>query len=179
MRRAAYLSVLVLFGLVAAGLAVAASRSGEVNAVSGDVSAQLVGTPDIRQCGPPEDNVERVRATFEGTVSSSDARLNGDAWARTTLVIDNDTGAGTLRGRLKIRDPASGRLKVIGRLTGATTELTDFRVQGLIDARLVPGAGELVANFTITQNADLSVTGEFGKDAPIAPTNKAVVSTAC
>ena len=61
MRRAAYMGVLVLVSVVGAGIAVAASRSGEVSAVSGDIAAQLVGTPDIRQCGAPEDNTLRVR----------------------------------------------------------------------------------------------------------------------
>lgn len=179
MRRAAYIGVLVLVSVVGAGIAVAASRSGEVSAVSGDVSAQLVGTPDIRQCGAPEDNTLRVRSTFEGTISSSDPRLAGDLKARTTLVIDNDTGDGVVRGRFTVRDPASGRLKLVGRTVGATTGLADFRVQGILDARLVPGGGEFVANSTINQNPDLSLTGEFGKDEPIPPTNKAVISTAC
>jgi hypothetical protein len=180
MRRAAYLVGLLLVALVATGIAVAASRSGEVTAVSGDISAQLVGTPDIRQCGAPADNTSRVRATFEGTISSSDARLAGDLKARTTLVIDNDTGDGIVRAQFRVRDPATGRLKLVGKTVAATTGLTDSRVQGILDARLVPRGGEFVANATISQNlVDLSLTGEFGKDAPIAPSNKAVVSTAC
>jgi hypothetical protein len=36
-----------------------------------------------------------------------------------------------------------------------------------------------VANLTFVQNPDLSITGQFGKDEPIAPSNKAVISTAC
>jgi hypothetical protein len=179
MRRWAYLFALVLVGGAVTGIAVAASRSGEVRAVSGDISADLVGTPEIEQCGPPEDNVQRVRATFEGTISSSDASLAGDLRARTTLVVDNDTGDGTVRARFVVRDPASGELKMVGKGLGATTGLTDFRVQGILHARIFPRGGELVANTTITQNADLSLTGEFGKDEPIPPSNKAVVSTAC
>ena len=179
MRRLAYLGVLLALAGLAAGIAVAASISGEVRAVSGDVSARPVGTPQTRPCGAPEDNAVRLRATFVGTVTSSDARLAGDARARVTAVIDNDTGDGTVRGWLRVRDPQTGRLKVFGRVVGATTGLTDPRTQGLIDARLVPGGGEFVANFTLTVNADGSLTGEFGKDTPVAPSNKAVVSTAC
>jgi hypothetical protein len=179
MRRWAYLFALVLVGVAVTGIAVAASRSGEVRAVSGDIEAALVGTPVIEQCGAPEDNTERVRATFEGTVSSPDAALSGDVKARTTLVIDNDTGDGTVRAHVIVRDPASGEPKVVGKFLGATTGLTDFRFQGLLHARIVPGGGELVANVTLTQNEDLSLTGEFGKDDPVPPSNKAVVSTAC
>jgi hypothetical protein len=179
MRRPAYLILLVLVGLAVTGIAVAATRSGEVTAVSGDISAQLVGTPDIRPCGAPEDNTVRVRATFEGTVTSSDPRLAGDLSLKTTLVVDNDTGDGTVRVRFTVRDPVTDRLKVIGRAVGATTGLTDFRVQGVLVGRLVRGGGEVVANATVFQNPDLSLTGEFGKDTPIPPSNKAVISTAC
>ena len=95
-------------------------------------------------------------------------------------MIDNDTGAGIVRAHTIVRDPASGELKVVGKFLGATTGLTDFRTQGIFHARVVSGGGELVANTTIEQNpVDFSLTGEFGKDEPIAPTNKAVVSTAC
>jgi hypothetical protein len=179
MRRWAYLFVLVLVGVALTGIAVAASRSGEVRTVSGDISADLVGTPLIEQCGAPEDNAEQIRARFEGTVSSPDSSLAGELKARTTLVVDNDTGDGIVRARVIVRDPASGELKVVGRFLGATTGLTDFRVQGILHARVVPGGGGLVANTTLTQNADLSLTGEFGKDEPVPPSNKAVVSTAC
>jgi hypothetical protein len=179
MRRSAYLGVLVLVSVAATGIAVAASRSGEVRAVSGDISADLVGTPQIEQCGAPKDNTERVRATFEGMLSSADASLAGDLKSRTTLVIDNDTGDGIVRADVIVRDPASGELKVVGKFLGATTGLTDFRTQGILHASVMPDGGELVANTTIEQNPDLSLTGEFGKDEPIAPTNKAVVSTAC
>jgi hypothetical protein len=179
MRRLAYLGVALLLVGLAAGIAVAASISGEVKAVSGDITATPVGTPRTQPCGAPEDNTVRIRATFAGTVTSSDARLAGDIRARVTVVLDNDTGDGTVRGWLRVRDPQSGRLKVFGRVVGATTGLTDPRTQGLIDARVVPGGGELVANFTLNVNADGSLAGEFGKDTPVAPSNKAVISTAC
>ena len=180
MRRWAYLFALMLVGVAVTGIAVAASRSGEVRAVSADIEADLIGTPEFEQCGAPEDNTERVRATFEGTVSSPDASLAGDVKARTTLVIDNDTGDGIVRAFVIVRDPASGQLKVIGKFLGATTGLTDPRTQGVLHARVLPGGGELVANTTLTQDpADLSLTGEFGKDEPVPPSNKAVVSTAC
>jgi hypothetical protein len=179
MRRLAYLGVLLLLAGLAAGIAVAASISGEVRAVSGEVTARPLGTPQTRPCGAPGDNTVRIRATIVGTVTSSDASLAGDARARVTVVLDNDTGDGTVRGWLRIRDSQSGRLKVFGRVVGATTGLTDPRTQGLIDARVFPGGGELVANFTLSQNADGSLTGEFGKDTPVAPSNKAVISTAC
>jgi hypothetical protein len=180
MRRLAYLGVLLLLAGLAAGIAVAASISGEVKAVSGDVSAVPVGTPQTRPCGAPEDNTVRTRATFAGTVTSSDARLAGDIRARVTLVLDNDTGDGIVRGWFWTRDPQSGRLKVFGRVVGATTGLTDPRTQGLIDARVFPGGGEFVANFTLAVNANGSLTGQFGKDdPPVTPSNKAVISTAC
>lgn len=178
--RLVYLAGMLLVGLTAAGIAVAASRSGEVTAVSGDISAQLVGMPDVRPCGAPEDNTARVKSEFKGTITSGDARLAGDLKARTVLVIDNDTGDGIVRAHLKVRDPATGRLKLIGRTVAATTGLTDFRVQGVLEARVIPGGGELVANATIAQDPnDFSLSGEFGKDTPIPPSNKAVVSTAC
>lgn len=180
MRRLAYLGVLLLFAGLAAGIAVAASISGEVRAVSAEVTARPLGAPQTQQCGAPGDNTVRIRATFVGTVlNASDPRLAGDARARVTIVLDNDTGDGTIRGWLRIRDSQSGRLKVFGRVVGATTGLTDPRAQGLIDARVLPGGGELVANFTLAVNADGSLTGEFGKDTPVAPSNKAVISTAC
>ena len=180
MRRWAYVFALVLVGVAVTGIAVAASRSGEVRAVSGDISAALVGTPEFEQCGAPEDNTERVQATFEGTISSPDESLAGDLKARSTLVIDNDTGDGTVRAHVIVRDSASGELKVVGKFLGATTGLTDLRTQGILHARILAGGGELVANTTLTQDAtDLSLTGEFGKDEPVPPSNKAVVSTAC
>jgi hypothetical protein len=177
-RRLAYLAGLLLVVLTATGIAVAASRSGEVAAVSGDISAQLVGAPDVRQCGAPEDNTFRIRATFEGTVTSSDPRLAGDLELRTVLVGDNDTGDGVVRAHVRVRDQDTGRLKLVGSAVGATTGLTDFRVQGVLEATLIPGGGELVANTTVSQDpTNLSLTGEFGKDTPVAPSNKAVVNT--
>ena len=179
MRRLAYLGVALLLAGLAAGIAVAGSISGEVKAVSGEFSATPVGTPQTRACGAPADNTVRIRATFAGTLTSSDARLAGAIRTRVTLVLDNETGDGIVRGWFWIRDPQSGRLKVFGRATGATTGLTDPRTQGLLDARVVSGGGQLVANFTLNANADGSLTGQFGKDTPVAPANKAVVSTAC
>ena len=93
-------------------------------------------------------------------------------------MIDNDTGDGVVRGRFTVRDPASGRLKLVGRTVGATTGLADFRVQGILDARLVPGGGEFVANATINQNPDL-IDGGVREGRAHPPTNKAVISTAC
>jgi hypothetical protein len=179
MRRLAYLGVLLLLAGLAAGIAVAASISGEVKMVSGDFSARPVGAPQTQPCGAPLDNTVRIRATFAGTVTSSDARLAGDLRTRVTLVVDNGTGDGVVRGWFRTRDPQSGRLKVFGRVVGATTGLTDPRTQGLLDARVFPGGGEFVANFTLNANADGSLTGEFGEDTPVAPSNKAVISTAC
>ena len=178
MKRTAAVGLLLLVGLVATGIAVAHSRPGEAREVSGDISARAQGTPTIQQCGAPDDHTFRVRSVVVGTLSSPDARLAGDVKIEITTIGDVDTGAGIARGRLAVRSPANGHLKMVGRFVAATTGLTDERFQGVIDARLTRGGGQVVANFTV-EAPDENLSGEFGKDAPFTPTNKAVVSTAC
>lgn len=178
MRRFIYTGALLLVSLVVTGLAVARSQSGEVREVSGEITAHVRGTPKLKNCDAPNDHTFQVRGKFLGTLSSSDARLAGDVEIKSTLTEDADTGAGISEGRVTVRNPHNGRVKLAGRYVAATTGLTDDRFQGVIDARLAHHGGRFVANFTV-ENPDENLTGEFGKDAPIVPTNKAVVSTAC
>lgn len=177
MRRLVYIGVLVVVSAVT-GVAMARSQSGEVSEGSGEITAHLRGTPEVKQCDAPNDHTFRAHGTFVGTLSSSDTRLTGRLRIRSTVTGDTDTGASIARGRLTVRNAHNGNVKLAGRFVAATTGLTDERFQGVIDAKLAHGGGQVVANFTV-ENPDENLTGQFGMDAPLVPTNKAVISTAC
>lgn len=103
----------------------------------------------------------RVRAT--GT-ASGDSRLSGEVevvdWR---LFFNEPSGDGWESGVLRIRDPATGALKV-----KAVFELADWgNAQGSLTGRVrVPGAADerfrLAANMRINFNSDGSVVAQIG-----------------
>ena len=70
-----------------------------------------------RFCGP-DDAFTEQRVRLFGT-SQGSAALSGDVEVRVKLLNENATGESFQTGKLVIRDPSSGRTKVVARFTDA------------------------------------------------------------
>jgi hypothetical protein len=176
MRATRWLAVAVTTGAISAGVAVAATRSGETSPVTADFQAHVTAQRQ-RQC---DVNHLLFHVSFAGRQTSSDPRLTGTLVARVKSVVDTKNGYGYTNGRVRISDSSAGRPKFNGHVVGVLAP--DGDVEGLLTGRTVgPNAAQLVANFNLTQDPSTGdVTGELGKDTHTGAINDpAVLTNAC
>ena len=183
MRGSKWLALVIAIGLLSTGVAVAGSRSSETSPVQGDFHADLVKPPKQRQC---DRNHVRTRLRFEGTQTSNDARLEGDLEIKAESVVNTKNLWGYTTGKIVIRRSHRHRVKFRGEFVGVVEP--DGGVEGFVTGRTRGHRSvHLFANFNVDQNADGSITGEFGKDsqvqgpyyAPPEDQDPAVVTDAC
>ncbi len=99
----------------------------------------------------------RVVGTSEG-----DASLTGDVEVTLHVLNEIETGESTQQGRLVIRDPDTGRKKVVASVNDAGfAEI----FQGSLVGSLKPGGGNLVANWRTTFQENGAVTAQIGGEA--------------
>lgn len=176
MRRIRWLLAPLAAASVAAGVAVAGSQTSETTPVTADFQASLVQSRE-RACDASH-SIFRVR--FEGSQTSSDARLAGDLEARVRSVVNTQTGWGRTTGRVVIRDPADDRPKFHGHFVGVVEP--GGGVEGFLEGRTVARPHvRLLANFNATQNQQTgAITGELGKDGQSGGSqDPAVLTNAC
>lgn len=176
MRTTRWLVVAAAAGSISAGVAFAASRSGETSAVTADFMA----TPTARHQRQCDVNHTLFRVRLEGNQTSSDPRLAGRLVLRVRTVVDTASGYGYTEARERISDPATGRPKFNGHVVGAVAPVGN--AQGLLTGRIVgPDSARLIANFNSEQNPSTGgITGELGKDTQSgAVKDPAVLTSAC
>ena len=184
MRGSKWLAAAIAVTAVSSGVAVAGSGSSETSPVQGDFHADLAKPPKQRPC---DRNHVRIRLRFEGTQTSNDARLEGDFEANVESVVNTKNGWGYTTGKVEIRrSHRRHRVKFRGEFVGVVEP--DGGAEGFVTGRTRgPRSMRLFANFNLDQNADGSITGEFGKDsqvegpyyAPPEDQDPAVLTDAC
>ena len=159
-----------------AGAAIAASQSAETTAVTADFQAAVVSQKE-RQC---DANHTKFRVKFEGTQTSSDARLSGKLTIRAVSVVNTQNGYGHVRAKVRVSDAATGKPKVHGLAIGVIEP--DLGSEGLLRGRTVgPNSMRLLANFNVQQDATTgALTGELGKDSQTGDSqDPAILTNAC
>jgi hypothetical protein len=174
MRRITWLLAPVAAVSLAAGVAVAGSQTSETTPVSADFQANLVNQK-TRAC---DSSHTAFRGTFQGTQTSSDARLTGDLTVRVRSVVNNTNGWGRTFGKLVLREPGGGQPKFRGHVVGVLEP--DGAAEGFLTGRTVAKPHtRLLANFNVQQDEQTgAITGEFGKDT-LNGKDPAILTNAC
>jgi hypothetical protein len=115
----------------------------------------------IRACEGPAGAYDENRVHVVGT-AEGDPRLSGNVAVSIRVFNEVGTGESTQQGRLLIRDPDTGRKKVVARFTDAgVTEI----FQGTVVGSLRPTGGRLVANWRTTFHENGAITAQIGGEA--------------
>jgi hypothetical protein len=176
MRRISWLLAPVALASLAAGVAVAGSQTSETTPVTGDFQANLVN-PTERVCDASH---SVFRGTFEGSLTSSDARLSGDLKVRFRSVVNTGSGWGRTVAKVTVRETGGGHPKFRGRAVAVLEP--DGGAEGFLSGRTVAKPHvQLLANINIQQDQQTgAITGELGKDT-LSGTSKdpAILTNAC
>ena len=134
----------VVAALAAAGVALAAVSSG-AHAASATFAATTVSKSKLVTCSVNGgDTFASTIATYTGTASSSDARLDGALTIRAQSLVDATTGLGRVTGDFRIAN-ASGDVTTHGSIDAA---LDNGQASGLLSARMSDPDGRLVATLS-------------------------------
>jgi hypothetical protein len=107
-KRLVLITLPVVAALAAAGLAVAAESSG-AHAASATFTATTISNKHQATCTADGGDTYQVTvATYQGTASSGDARLDGAIRLRIRSVVDTTTGQGRLDGTFGIKGSTGG-----------------------------------------------------------------------
>jgi hypothetical protein len=176
MRRIIWLLAPVAAVSLAVGVAVAGSQSSETSPVTADFEARLVKEKE-RTC---DSNHTEFRVRFEGSQTSSDARLTGDLEVKVRSVVNTQNGRGSTFGTVTVREPGGGQPKFHGQVVGVLEP--DGGNEGFLAGRTVAKPHvHLLANFNVQQDLETgAITGEFGKDSQSGPSqDPAILTNAC
>jgi hypothetical protein len=100
--------VLVLAAVAVAGVAAATRHAQTTQAATADFIAGAVTHNSSQTCTASDGTYQLTTATYTGTATSSDARLNGDLVIRASSVVNTTTKLGWLDGTLRIRGANAG-----------------------------------------------------------------------
>ena len=99
------LAPLAVTALAAAGVAVAGQGGPSAKAASATFAASTVTQSRLTTCSiNGSDTFASTLATYKGTATSSDARLNGKLRIRAASLVDTNTGIGRVVGVFRIRN---------------------------------------------------------------------------
>ncbi len=137
------LAALLCAALTTAGIAVAKGGSGAVASTSASFDATTVANHVQKTCtvGGSGDTFSFTRATYTGTATSSDARLNGPVTIKAVSLVDTTTGVGALVGGFRI-DGGSGA-GTGGKIEAA---ISGGQASGIVRGRVAGPGGELFAS---------------------------------
>jgi hypothetical protein len=137
-------------------------------------TSRLVAPSDRFCTGEDGEYMER-HDEFRGSITSTDPRLTGTLTVKADLLVNLDTGDGTIHGTWEILDPSAGSLKLTGRFNGVVTALLTFK--GLASANIVgAGGGVLVANLSVEVVGDTAL-GNVGFPLSGSLADPAVIQT--
>jgi hypothetical protein len=104
-KRLLLLAPLAVAALAAAGIGLAAQGGPSATAASASFSATTVKQAKLTTCTiNGSDTFAATLATYTGTATSSDARLNGKLRIRAASLIDTNSGIGRVVGVFRIRN---------------------------------------------------------------------------
>ena len=174
MRRFRLLALVLLTLVVTAGVAVAADNLTTTKAVTATFTAAPDPDNDRRVCTGTDGTYHIDRGVYRGTITGNDPRLNGKIVIRARSVVNITTGLGFTRGVVVLRDAETNRVKGTARLEAVNTQRG--KLDGFLTGRVAQPHARLFANFTAAFNTQgTSLSGQIGLDAPVPPTNSAVL----
>ena len=91
-----------------AGVAAATRHTQSTQAAAADFSAGSVSRSHTEACTASDGTYQLTTATYTGTATSSDSRLNGSVELRVSSVVNTTTKLGFLDGRLRVRGTNAG-----------------------------------------------------------------------
>jgi hypothetical protein len=100
--------VLVAAAAAAAGVAAATRHAQSTQAAAADFSAGSVSHSQTQTCVAGDGTYQLTTATYTGTSSSSDPRLNGTLEIRASSVVNTTTNLGWLEATLRVRGSNAG-----------------------------------------------------------------------
>jgi hypothetical protein len=166
--RSAVPVVLVVAAVAAAGVAAATRHTQSTQAAAADFAAGSVSRIHTATCTASDGTYQLTTATYTGTATSSDPRLNGTVEIRSSSVVNTTTKLGWLDGTLRVRGTnagSNGRIhaaiangaavgslvgegtrpaaKLVASLSGAFAPATGFATGSKIGSGSATGAGVL------------------------------------
>ncbi len=128
-----------------------------------------------RICEGPDGEFAEQRVVVDGT-ATGDPRLSGDAVLRVKVLNEFGSNESFQRGTLVIRDPDTGRKKVVARVRDAgVAEI----FQGSLAGTVRPGGWSLFANWRTTFHENGAVTSQIGGEAADGRLPAVVVKGRC
>jgi hypothetical protein len=94
--------------VAAAGVAAATRHAQSTQAAAADFAAASVSRSHSETCVSSDGTYQLTTATYTGTATSSDARLNGTLEIRASSVVNTTTNLGWLEGTLRVRGTNAG-----------------------------------------------------------------------
>jgi hypothetical protein len=166
-RQGAALVLAALMLVAVAAIAVAAGKGPKTDEAKATFTAKLVDQKS-KTCTGEDGAYADNREVYTGTITG-DPELSGDLKVRVHSLVNTDTGLGTSRGKVEIRDTATHKVKAHGKYEAVVTEGAEL--EGFLDAHVHPAGepprrdGRLWANFHATGKEDGSVSGALGDGA--------------
>jgi hypothetical protein len=114
-----------------------------------------------RSCEGPGGEIAEERVRVTGT-STGDPRLTGNVTVRLRDLFKVETNDEFQRGTLVIRNPRTGRKKVVARFADAGTGIENQIFQGVLVGSVRNGNLRLIANWRTTFHANGAVTAQIG-----------------
>src|SRR5690348_5181715 len=101
-------AVLAAAAVAATGVAAATRHAQGTQAAAADFKALTVSRNHTETCTGADGAYQLTTATYKGTSTSSDPRLNGDLEIRGSSVVNTTTKLGWFTGSLRVRNATSG-----------------------------------------------------------------------
>lgn len=171
-KRFSFVALSVVAALVAAGVAIAATKttSATATSVTATFSATSASKTHTTTCTAKSgDTFQSTTATYKGTSTSSDARLNGPITLRAHSFVDTTSGLGTVSGVYTIK--GAGKSGSVGVIDGV---VSGGSLSGILTGAALHPGGKLIATLggTFDQTngfaADTLGTGTTGGGAVVS-----------
>src|SRR5512134_1081542 len=149
-------ALVAVLGVSAA--AIAAGGGPKIDPVEATITFTFAEV-DYRGCeGRGDETFTEQRVHVIGT-AEGDPRLAGAVEVRLRLLNEDSTGESFQKGKLVVRDPDTGRKKVVARFTDAgVAEI----FQGMVEGKVNRGGKDLIANWRTTFHPNGAITAQIG-----------------
>lgn len=151
-RHLAAIGGFVAAALVAVGVAAAGHRTQTAQKAAASFAAAPASPNRTTTCVASDGTYQDTKATYRGTSSSADTRLNGSLELRVHSVLNTSSGIGWLDGTFRVRGGDGGAHGTIH------AAIANSEAIGALTGTVNRPAGKLVASFV----SDFTPTGGFG-----------------
>jgi hypothetical protein len=175
MRRRPFIAAGLALAAASGGIAVASTGPDISSPLQAEFSATYQGPGGAHRCGGGASRAELRYNVLLGSITAGDPRLT----CRLRLVLRQMRDArdvGFTKGLMRITDPATGRTRFRGVLTGV---FSHGRTQAVLTGAVFPPARDIPGDRVITSltwtDDETTISGQIGKDGPVAPFNEGLI----